>query len=66
MIVTLCDICGDGTRAGRTVVRFSLVRTAYVAGKKTSRGAGVLFVCSDCWARTAKKLMRRKSAKASA
>jgi hypothetical protein len=51
---TRCDMCLLAAKPGRAILRFNLLRQTVVGGVRTTRGAGSLMLCEDCWTRTAK------------
>lgn len=45
-----CYVCLIGSHRTK-IVRFSLTRSVIVAGRKTTRGAGVISLCQSCWSK---------------
>jgi len=53
-----CDMCLVGSHRTK-ILQFGLTRREHVGGRVTTRGAGAIRLCMDCWAHGPKRRMRR-------
>lgn len=58
-VIVHCYVCGLSNRR-RKVLRFNLIRGEMIDGRKTTRGAGSIHLCDECWSKGPRREMVRR------